>query len=247
MIELSQKRILVTGGARGMGASHVEFLSGLGAKVIFGDLLDGEGSALASYLQAKGRDVHYVHLDVTNELDWVEAVSKSKEIFGGLDCLINNAGVTGVPGGIEIEDLQTWNQTISVNQTGCFLGMKTVIPEMRKSGGGSIVNISSILGFIGDGDYFSYTATKGAIRLMSKSAALKFASERIRINSICPGMVRTPMNDAEIDADEYVSNTPMGRMAEPIEVSKAIAFLLSDDSSFITGSDLVIDGGYLAR
>ena len=118
---------------------------------------------------------------------------------------------------------------------------------MRANGGGSIVNISSILGFVGDGDYFAYTATKGALRLMSKSAALKYAPDGIRVNCICPGMVRTPMNDEEIDADAYVLNTPMLRMAEPVEVSKAVLFLLSDDATFITGSDLVIDGGYLAR
>jgi NAD(P)-dependent dehydrogenase (short-subunit alcohol dehydrogenase family) len=247
LIELSHKRVLVTGGARGMGASHVEFLSSQGAKVLFGDVLDNEGIALASYLQGIGREVHFIHLDVTSELDWIEAISKSEELWGGLDCLVNNAGVTGVPGGLEAEDLSAWNDTIAVNQTGGYLGMRNVIPLLRKSGGGSVVNISSILGFIGDGDYFAYTASKGAIRLMTKAAALKYAHEGIRVNSICPGMVRTPMNDAEIDSDEYVSNTPMGRMAEPIEVSKAIAFLLSDDSSFITGTDLVIDGGYLAR
>lgn len=247
MIRLANKRVLVTGGARGMGASHVEFLSSQGAKVLFGDLLDNEGTALAAYLQAIGREVHYVHLDVTSESDWLVAVAEAKELWGGLDCLVNNAGVTGAPGGLEVEDLSSWDRTIAVNQTGGYLGMRTVMPLLREAGGGSIVNISSILGFVGDGDYFAYTATKGAVRLMSKAAALKYAHEGIRVNSICPGMVRTPMNDAEIDSDEYVLNTPMRRMAEPIEVSKAIAFLLSDDSSFITGTDLVMDGGYLAR
>ncbi|MEV0735109.1 glucose 1-dehydrogenase [Streptomyces sp. NPDC050549] len=241
------KRFIVTGGARGMGASHARHLAEEGATVVIGDVLDTEGAELVDELQADGLDVHYTHLDVTDESSWKSAIDATLGRLGGIDGLINNAGITGTPGGPETENLDAWNATVAVNQTGAYLGIRAVVPQLRAVGGGSVVNVSSILGFIGDGDYFAYSATKGALRLMTRSAALKYAPDRIRVNSVCPGMVRTPMNDAEVDADGYVTNTPLGRMAEPVEVSKAVLFLLSDDAGFITGSDLVIDGGYLAR
>ena len=241
------KRYIVSGGARGMGASHARHLAENGAAVVIGDLLDEDAKALAADLQGEGLRVHSTHLDVTDESSWNEACSFAVETLGGLDGLVNNAGITGTPGGPEVEDLSAWDATVAVNQTGAYLGIRVAAPILRSNGGGAIVNVSSILGFIGDGDYFAYTATKGALRLMSRSAALKYAPDGIRVNSICPGMVRTPMNEAEVDADAYVLNTPMKRMAEPIEVSKAVLFLLSDDAAFITGSDLIVDGGYLAR
>jgi NAD(P)-dependent dehydrogenase (short-subunit alcohol dehydrogenase family) len=247
MPDMQDKRILVTGGARGMGASHAEHLSSLGASILIADLLDDDGETLSRRLRDNGADVRYLHLDVADESNWDRVVRQAREWWGGLDGLVNNAGITGTPGGPEVEDLNAWSNTIAVNQTGGYLGLRAVVPLMRQRGGGSIVNVSSILGFIGDPDYFAYTATKGAVRQMSRAAALKFADDGIRVNSLCPGMVRTPMNDEELDADTYVVNTPMKRMAEPLEVSKAVAFLLSDEASFITGSDLVIDGGYLAR
>ena len=247
MPDLTGKRIIVSGGARGMGRSHVEHLSELGAQVLIGDVLDADGEALERDLRELGRDVSFVHLDVTREQDWQAAVSRATELWSGVDGLVNNAGITGTWGGPELEDLEAWNATIAVNQTGGYLGIRSVVSQMRRGGGGSIVNISSILGFVGDGDYFAYTASKGALRSMSRAAALKFVGDGIRVNSVCPGMVRTPMNDAEADADSYVQDTPMKRMAEPIEVSRAVAYLLSDDSSYVTGTDLVIDGGYLAR
>lgn len=247
MSELHGKRILVTGGARGMGRSHVEHLSSLGARVVIADVLDAAGTELAVELRALNHDVVFVHLDVTSESKWAAAVAHVQSLWGGLDGLVNNAGVTGTWGGPEVEDLAAWSATIAVNQTGSYLGIRHVAPLIRDVGGGSIVNVSSILGFVGDGDYFAYSASKGALRTMTRAAALKYADHAIRVNSICPGMVRTPMNDEEADADSYVRDTPLRRMAEPIEISRAVAFLLSDDASYITGSDLVIDGGYLAR
>ncbi|WP_345186183.1 glucose 1-dehydrogenase [Microbacterium panaciterrae] len=247
MSKLQGKRILVTGGARGMGRSHVEYLSELGARVVIADVLDADGAELASELRGQNRDVVFVHLDVTSETNWARVVAHAQSLWGGLDGLVNNAGVTGTWGGPEVEDLSAWNATIAVNQTGSYLGIRHVAPLMRSAGGGAIVNVSSILGFVGDGDYFAYSASKGALRTMTRAAALKYANDAVRVNAICPGMVRTPMNDEEADADGYVSHTPLKRMAEPIEISRAVAFLLSDDASYITGSDLVIDGGYLAR
>ncbi len=244
---VQDKRFFVTGGARGMGACHARHLAEEGAAVVIGDILDQEGADLARKLQADGLNVRYTHLDVTSEASWEAAIGKTVDWLGGIDGLVNNAGITGTPGGPEVEGPDAWGATIAVNQTGAYLGIRAVVPHLRAAGGGSVVNVSSILGFIGDGDYFAYSATKGALRLMTRSAALKYAPDGIRVNSICPGMVRTPMNDAEVDADSYVTGTPMRRMAEPIEVSKAVLFLLSDDAGFITGSDLVVDGGYLAR
>jgi NAD(P)-dependent dehydrogenase (short-subunit alcohol dehydrogenase family) len=241
------KRFVVTGAARGMGACHAHHLAQEGASVVIGDILDQEGAQVAEKLRDTGLAVRYTHLDVTDEASWQNAIDDAVAFCGGLDGLVNNAGITGTPGGPEVEDPEAWNATVAVNQTGAYLGIRTVVPHLKAAGGGSVVNVSSILGFIGDGDYFAYSATKGALRLMSRSAALEYAGDGIRVNSVCPGMVRTPMNAEEVDADGYVTNTPMQRMAEPIEVAKAVLFLLSDDAAFITGSDLVVDGGYLAR
>lgn len=241
------KRFIVTGGARGMGAAHAHHLAEEGAAVVVGDILDREGTDLADKLRAEGLDVRYTRLDVTDEAGWRAAVDRSLDWLGGLDGLVNNAGVTGTPGGPEVEGLDAWNATVAVNQTGAYLGIRAVAPHLRAAGGGSVVNVSSILGFVGDGDYFAYSATKGALRTMTRSAALKYAPDGIRVNSVCPGIVRTPMNELEVDADGYVADTPLRRMAEPIEVSRAVLFLLSDDAGFVTGSDLVVDGGYLAH
>ncbi len=243
---LAGKTILITGGARGMGASHAELLAQHGGNVIIADVLTVEAKALADQLQDRGLNCSYVALDVTNEDDWAAAVRTADETFGGLDVLVNNAGVTGTPGGFATEDPTTWRTTIDINQTGAYLGLRAVVPSMRQRGSGSIINISSILGFVGDPDYFAYNASKGALRTMTRSAALKLAEHRIRVNTVCPGMVRTPMNEHEVDADSYVDATPLKRMAEPVEVSYAVLFLASDESSYVTGTDLIVDGGYLA-
>lgn len=237
---------LITGGARGMGASHAEFLAQHGATVVIGDILDEVGKDLAEDATRRGLSIRYVHLDVTDETSWADVLRDINESEGEVNVLVNNAGITGTPGGFEIEGPADWNKTVAVNQTGAYLGIRAVVPSMRRAGGGSIINISSILGYIGDGEYFAYNATKGALRLMTRSAAVKLAPDNIRVNAVCPGMVKTPMNEAEVDADSYVIATPMKRMADPVEISNAIVFLASNESSFITGTDLVVDGGYLA-
>lgn len=237
---------LITGGARGMGASHAEVLAQHGARVVVGDILDEIGKEFAEDAAQRGLSIRYVHLDVTDESSWKEVLREINESLGEVNVLVNNAGITGTPGGFEVEEPTDWNKTVAVNQTGSYLGMRAVVPSMRRAGGGSIINISSILGHIGDGEYFAYNATKGALRLMTRSAAIKLAPDNIRVNTVCPGMVRTPMNDAEVDADSYVMATPMKRMADPGEISHAVMFLASNESSFVTGTDLVVDGGYLA-
>nr|WP_181801485.1 SDR family NAD(P)-dependent oxidoreductase [Streptomyces shenzhenensis] len=218
------KRFIVTGGARGMGAGHARHLAEEGAAAVIGDILDKEGMGLVDELQSDGLEVRYTHLDVTDEASWKAAVDGTVGRLGAIDGLVNNAGVTGTPGGPEAEGLDTWNATVSVNQTGAYLGLRAVVPHLRAAGGGSVVNMSSILGFTGDGDCFACSATKGALRLMTRSAALKYAWDGIRVNCVCPGMVRTPMNDAEADADGYVTNTPCDAWPNPSRCRRRCCF-----------------------
>lgn len=244
---LIDKHVIVTGGARGMGASHALVLARHGAKVHIADLLHDEGRKFAHSAREQGLEIHYLELDVTSEKSWEAAVSEAEARWGNVDVLVNNAGITGQPGGFLVEGLDVWNKTIAVNQTGAYLGIRSVTPSMRRAGKGSIINISSILGFIGDSEYFAYNASKGALLTMTRSAALKLAEENIRVNNVCPGMVETPMNEAEVELQAYIDATPMKRMAKPEEVSNVVVFLASDESSFVTGTDLVVDGGFLAQ
>lgn len=241
------KVALITGAARGMGASHARLLAENGASVVLADVLDEEGRATAEQLVADGLDARYLPLDVRSEESWAAAVDAVEDELGAITVLVNNAGIAGHVGGLEAEDASTWNHTLSINQTGTFLGMRAVAPGMRRAGGGSIINVSSILGFTADGDGFGYCATKGAIRTMTRSAALKLAGDGIRVNAVCPGIIRTPMNEDEPEIDVYIDATPLKRLGESVEVSHAVLFLASDESSFVTGSDLVVDGGYLAQ
>jgi 3alpha(or 20beta)-hydroxysteroid dehydrogenase len=244
---LANKHVIITGGARGMGASHAMVLARHGAKVHITDVLHDEGRELAARAREEGLAINYLELDVTNEQSWKVAVQAAEDRWGDINVLVNNAGITGQPGGFALEDPQIWHRTIAINQTGVYLGMRAVVPSMRRAGVGSIINISSILGFVGDSEYFAYNASQGALLTMTRSAALKLAKENIRVNTVCPGMVATPMNEAEVELQEYIDATPMGRMAQPEEVSNAVLFLASDESSYVTGSDLVVDGGFLAQ
>lgn len=225
---------LITGGARGQGASHAERLVAEGYTVIIGDVLDDLGEETAARL-----GITYRHLDVTNPVDWAAAVPDT------LDVLVNNAGIIHV-NPIEEETLEAWNRLIAVNQTGTLLGMQAAIPAMRANGGGSIINVASIFGVTGSEGYIAYTASKAAIIAMTKTAALELAGDGIRVNAICPGGVSTPMNENEPEGG-VVPLTPLGRRAHVSEISGAIAYLAGRDSSFVTGTELVIDGGYLAR
>ncbi|MDA0171474.1 SDR family oxidoreductase [Solirubrobacter taibaiensis] len=225
---------LITGGARGQGASHAERLAAEGYEVIIGDVLDDLGEETAARL-----GIAYRHLDVTNPDDWAAAVPER------LDVLVNNAGIIHVNPLVE-ETLEAWNRLIAVNQTGTLLGMQAAIPAMRANGRGSIINVASIFGVTGSEGYIAYTASKAAIIAMTKTAALELATDGIRVNAICPGGVSTPMNASEPEGG-VVPLTPLGRRAHVSEISGAIAFLAGDDSSFVTGTELIIDGGYLAR
>ncbi|HET8949056.1 MAG TPA: glucose 1-dehydrogenase [Solirubrobacteraceae bacterium] len=241
---LAGKAALITGGARGQGASHGRRLAEEGASVLLADVRDDLGERHARDLRAAGHDVAFLHLDVTDPEHWTAAVGAAEERFGHLDVLVNNAGVVRVAPTVDESD-DGWHTTMAVNSTGVFYGMRAAIPAMRRNGGGSIVNVASIYGPVGAPGYIAYTASKGAVIAMTKVAALEHAAHRIRVNAICPGPVRTPMSEEEGDAS--VDVTPLRRRAEPEEISAAVAFLASDDAVYITGAELAVDGGYLAR
>jgi 3alpha(or 20beta)-hydroxysteroid dehydrogenase len=240
-MRLEGRVAIITGGARGQGASHAERLAREGARVITGDVLDDAGVETAERLRAEGLDVTYRHLDVTDPSDWAAAVAACER----LDVLVNNAGIIHVNPLLE-ETLEAWNRLLAVNATGTLLGMQAAIPSLRAGGGGSIINVASIFGVTGSEGYIAYTASKAAILAMTKTAALEHAADRIRVNAICPGGVSTPMNENEPEGG-VVPLTPLGRRAHVSEISGAVAFLAGPDSSFITGTELIIDGGYLAR
>jgi NAD(P)-dependent dehydrogenase (short-subunit alcohol dehydrogenase family) len=234
-----------------MGAVEARLFAREGAKVVLGDVLDAEGRAVEAEITRAGGSAAYVRLDVTSEADWKRAVETAVGRFGKLDVLVNNAGIGG-PGRVEDVTLAEWNRVMDVNSTGVFLGTRAVIPEMRRAGGGSIVNISSQLGLVGvDNSSPQYQASKGAVRLLTKATAIQYAKDKIRVNSVHPGPIVTPMTEARRrDPVTYkltVSRIPLGRYGEPEEVALGVLYLASDESSFVTGAELVIDGGWTAQ
>ena len=239
------KVALISGGARGMGAEDARLLVEEGAKVVIGDILDDEGKALADEI---GESARYVHLDVTQPDQWDAAVATAIGEFGKLNVLVNNAGTVAL-GQLRNFDLAKWQRVIDVNLTGTFLGMRAVVDSMTEAGSGSIINVSSIWGNAAVPGAHAYHATKGAVRNMSKSAAISYAKDNVRVNSVHPGFIKTPLTDAqEVEINDFVvSQTPMGRAGLPEEIANGVVFLASDEASFVTGSELVIDGGYLAQ
>jgi NAD(P)-dependent dehydrogenase (short-subunit alcohol dehydrogenase family) len=234
-----------------MGAVEAKLFAREGAKVVLGDVLEVEGQKVEAEIRSTGGDAVFVRLDVTSEADWARAVGTATSRFGRLDILVNNAGIGG-PGRVEDTTLEDWNRVMDVNSTGVFLGSRAVIPAMRAAGGGSIVNISSQLGLVGvDNSSPQYQASKGAVRLLTKATAIQYAKERIRANSVHPGPIVTPMTEARRrDPETYrltVSRIPLGRYGEPEDVALGVLYLASDESSFVTGSELVIDGGWTAQ
>ncbi len=241
---------LVTGAARGIGAATARRLAQDGAAVALTDVLDDEGRRVADELRRDGLLAAYHHLDVTDEAAWSSVSDRVEAEFGPLEVLVNNAGI-GTFADVEQENREGWDRLIAINQTGVWLGMKVVGGRMRQHGRGSIINVSSIFGAVGGfGGSIAYHASKGAVRLMTKSAALHWATAGVRVNSIHPGFIETPMLEATkgtpVEA-EILAMTPMGRLGRPEEIASVIAFLASDDSSFMTGSEVYVDGGWIAR
>jgi NAD(P)-dependent dehydrogenase (short-subunit alcohol dehydrogenase family) len=248
--DLAGKVAIVTGGSRGIGRACAERLAADGASVVLTDVIDDEGQELATVIRGDGGIAEFEHHDVSDEAAWDRVVATALA-FGGLDALVNNAGI-GTLFDVEQETLDGWNRLISINQTGVWLGMKHVGPAMLRTGGGSIVNMSSIFGAVGGfGASIAYHASKGAVRLMTKNAALHWATRGIRVNSVHPAFVDTPMLD-EAKQDEQMMNaivamTPIGRLARPEEVAAVVSFLASDDASYVTGSEVYVDGGWTAQ
>ncbi|HEY2643934.1 MAG TPA: SDR family oxidoreductase [Galbitalea sp.] len=235
-MKLDGQVALISGGARGMGETHSRALLAEGAKVVIADILDAEGEALAAEL---GDDAVFVHLDVTSETSWADAVAAAEAAFGPVSVLVNNAGIAhGAP--LEQYTLDMWNQIIAVNQTGVFLGIRAVVAGMKKLRHGSIINISSVEGLRGGAYLHGYVASKFAVRGLTKSAAMELGGFGIRVNSVHPGYIATPMT-ADIDSRQL--QIPQHRPGRPEEVSKMVVFLASDDSSYSTASEFVVDGG----
>ena len=249
-MRLAGKVALITGGAHGMGEAEARVFAREGAKVLIGDVREADGRQVAAGIAAAGGEARFVRLDVTSEADWRAAVAAAVDAFGKLDVLVNNAGVSGS----DPDTMSTalWDTLMAVNARGVFLGMKHGVPALQRAGGGSIVNISSISGFVGQPFiHMGYNASKAAVRVMTKSAAVQYARDGIRVNSVHPGFM-PPMLTSKTTADparraEMLKGVPMGRAGRPEEVAYAVLFLASDEASYVTGTELVVDGGFLAQ
>ncbi|WP_186628775.1 glucose 1-dehydrogenase [Rhodococcus sp. BP22] len=239
MNRLEGRVALVTGAARGMGLAHCKALIAEGAKVVLGDILDEEGASAAKEL---GDAAHYVRLDVTSEDSWAEAVAATTEKFGPVTVLVNNAGIVG-GNLITAYETSEWQRILDINLTGTFFGIRACSQSMIDAGGGSIINVSSVEGFRGSPGLHGYTATKFAVRGLTKSVALELAPKNVRVNSIHPGFIHSPMTEG---IPEDFLQIPLGRGGKATEVSSMIVFLASEESSYSTGSEFIIDGGLMA-
>lgn len=266
MQRLEGRTALITGAARGIGAATAKRLVAEGARVLIGDLRDELGSETAAAISAAGGTAEYLHMDVTREADWRSACDLAQTRFGGLDILVNNAGIV-FPASVEETSLDDWRRMHSINVEGVFLGIRTCTPLLsaggrRWKGGAAVVNLSSIAGLVGSPRMPAYSASKGAVRLLTKSVALEYGQKRypIRINSVHPGVIDTDMGQIVVDlvmkrtaGDEpaaralLVGQHPLGRLGTAEDIANVIAFLCSDDAAFVTGSELVVDGGYTAQ
>jgi NAD(P)-dependent dehydrogenase (short-subunit alcohol dehydrogenase family) len=250
MNRLDGRVALVTGAASGIGKATAQRLAEEGAAVLLTDVNEALGATTVEELRATGARVDFLRHDVTSEEDWAAAVAKAVDEFGSLDILVNNAGM-GDLATIEETSLADWERTVAIDQTGVFLGMKTAAPHLKASAHGAVVNISSIFGTSGGfGTSPAYHAAKGAVRTLTKNVALHWATEGVRVNSIHPGFIDTPILDTARGTpfeQVMIDLTPMGRLGKPSEIAAGVAYLVSDDAAFVTGLELYIDGGYIAR
>lgn len=246
MNRLEGKVALITGAAKGQGSEEVLLFASEGAQVIFGDILDDLGLEVEREVIASGGKAKYIHLDVTDAQDWEKAIAFAESEYGKLDILVNNAGIALRQDYLDVSS-EDWDRTMEINSKGVFLGIKCAIPAMQRAGGGSIVNISSIAGIVGRPlSSPAYAASKGAVRVLTKSTAGRFASEKIRCNSVHPGPIDTDMIRSvthSSDPESRVGSIPLGRIGQSIDIAYGVLYLASDESSFVTGIELVIDGG----
>lgn len=249
-MRLPGKVAIITGGAHGMGAEEAKLFAQEGAKVVIADLLEDEGKKLEGEIHGAGGEAMFVRTDVTSEADWKRLIEATVGRFGKLDILVNNAGLSSTSEADPM-DTEGWHRIMEVNTTGVFLGTKYAIPAMRQAGGGAIVNISSIMGFVGgESGHPAYHASKGAVRIFTKATAVKYGPDGIRANSVHPGFM-PPMRSARprdaASLQHLIDWTPLRRTGKPIEVAYGVLFLASDEASFITGTEMVIDGGFIAQ
>jgi len=255
MGRVENKVAIITGGSRGIGRSACTLLSKEGAKVAIADVLDDEGRQLESMIAAEGGVAKYWHLDVSKEDQVARVFAEVAASFGGIDVLVNNAGIVGANKPTHELTEQEWDRVMNVNVKGVFFGTKHVIPYLLKRGAGSVINLSSIYGIISAPDIPAYHASKGAVRLMTKTDALLYAKNRIRVNSVHPGYIWTPLVEDFLKAQgdpvegrkQIDALHPLGHIGEPIDIAYAILYLASDESKFMTGEEMVIDGGYTVR
>ena len=252
MGRLDGKVALISGGARGQGAAEARMFASEGACVVFGDILDDEGRRVEAEILELGGQATYVHLDVTQEADWAAAVNRAVSEYGKLDVLVNNAGIV-LGRSIEEMTVEEWDRLFDVNAKSVFLGTRASLGAMRDAGGGSIVNISSTAGLVGnDYNLAGYSSTKGAVRLFTKATAIQHARDGIRCNSVHPGPIDTPMlaesrrGRGALTDEQQRQRTPLGRIGRPEDIAFAVIYLASDESSFVTGSEVVVDGGRTA-
>ncbi len=249
MKRLENKVAIVTGAAMGMGKEEAILFAKEGAKVVVADILKDEAEAVANEIIKNGGEAFACKLDVSKAKDWEKLAEEVDKKWGKVDVLVNNAGILSMAG-IEDANEDEWDRVMNINAKSAFLGIKTILPLMKKADKGSIINISSIYGLIGSGAAVAYHASKGAVRLLTKTVAVELAKYNIRVNSVHPGVIRTPMTDELLkdpsNLKALLGTTVLGRPAEAIEVAYGALFLASDESSFMTGSELVIDGGYTA-
>jgi cyclopentanol dehydrogenase len=249
-MRLQNKVALISGGAKGMGAVEAKIFAKEGAKVVIGDVLETEGKQIEAEINETGGECLFVPLDVTDENQWNEAVAATLGRFGKLDILINNAGIFRT-GRVEETSSAEWDQVMDINAKGVFLGAKAAIPAMREAGGGSIINLSSVAGLVGAAYSTAYSASKGAVRLFTKSTAIQYATDGVRCNSIHPGVIQTDMTKEAIADSQFKAQrldpTPLARLGQPEDVAYGALYLASDESSFVTGAELVIDGGWTTQ
>jgi len=247
MGRLDGKVALISGGSKGQGAAEAKLFAQEGAKVVLADILDDEGKKVEAEINETGGEAMYLHLDVTSEADWAAAVRAAIDSYGKLDILVNNAGIL-LRKGVEETSAEEWDRIQDVNSKGVFLGVKAAIPAMREAGGGSIVNISSIAGLRGSTST-AYGASKGLVRLLTKSTAVQYGPEGIRCNSVHPGIIETDMTEEMLDSvgrEQWLARTPLRIIANAHDVALGVLYLASDESRYVTGSELVIDGGITA-